>query len=234
MIWLQGWSFPAHLWSAEGLHLDNNLQHRFEDFSRSRSVAELREVALAALFAEKGPARVLGWSLGAMVALELARDYPERVRALYLVGATGSFVAPPASDLGWPEHTLEDMMLRLEEDRDATLRWFYRQIFTSDERRAGHLRTLLEHAAGAEQSPMALRAGLDYLRTYALDPHRITRPVYLLHGERDTICPLGAAERLVLGLPGAALTVVEGAGHAPFISNRPRFIEWLNDSIARS
>ena len=233
MIWLQGWSFPADLWSDQGLGLDN-LQHRFEDFIRSESVADIREGARAALFAEDGPTRILGWSLGAMVALELARDFPDHVRALYLVGASDTFVTTPESELGWSEQTFERMGLRLEEDLDATLRRFYRQIFTADERRDGYLRTLLHGVAEAERSTVALRAGLDFLRTYALGSLDITKPVFLLHGERDTICPLGSAERLCSGLSDAELTVVEDAGHAPFLTNRSLFASWLSDAIARS
>jgi pimeloyl-[acyl-carrier protein] methyl ester esterase len=51
--------------------------------------------SLAALVGEALPARtmLLGWSLGAMVALELARTQAARVSALVLVGATPRFVA---------------------------------------------------------------------------------------------------------------------------------------------
>jgi len=49
----------------------------------------------------------------------------------------------------------------------------------------------------------------------------------MIHGERDTLVPLAAAQATVDRVPGAELRIIAGAGHAPFLSHPDRFIEAL-------
>ncbi len=51
----------------------------------------------------------------------------------------------------------------------------------------------------------------------------IHRPVLLLHGSADTICPLDAARFMATRLPRARLVEFAGAGHAPFMSRPDEF-----------
>lgn len=233
MLWLPGWSFPGRLWSMLSRDFEGQ-RHSFGDLSHNSTASELRASVREALFSEDGATRIVGWSLGAMLALELARDHPDRVRALYLIGATDVFIARPGVEGEWPETVLDEMSSNLEHDRTAVLGAFYRQLFNGNERHAGVLRACLEELAESEPPIEALRAGLNFLRTYAFEPAGVTPPVFLLHGHHDAICSIGGAKRLCAGLAHAELTVIEEAGHAPFITHPAVFSQWLTDAIARS
>ena len=67
----------------------------------------------------RGPVDVIGWSLGGFLAAEFARERPERVRRVVLVGIRRGY---PAADLS----AVRASLLR---DREACLSTFYAQCF---------------------------------------------------------------------------------------------------------
>ncbi|MEW6583673.1 MAG: alpha/beta hydrolase [Actinomycetota bacterium] len=228
-LWLPGWSAGAGTW-REAIDRAPEGAHRVCGFSSCARAGDLRDAARAALDAQPGPVTLVGWSLGAMVALELARDLPGRVRRLCLVGATDRFVAASGEPGGWPERVLTRMGARLAEDATGVLEAFDRRMFSPDERRAGHAERWIAARDGVPPLP-SLRAGLDYLRGFSVDAAAIRVPARLLHGAEDEICPPAGAERLAGALPDARLTVWEGAGHAPFFTDPGRFARWLDGCV---
>jgi pimeloyl-[acyl-carrier protein] methyl ester esterase len=165
---------------------------------------------------------LVGWSLGAQFALELARKFPERVRALILIAATPRF-----------EHSA-DWALGLDQQAVGT----FREILTQDWRQMLEDFVWLQlrgsrHAEEAQQvisaalaahgtpNPEALRADLDLLATRDardLLP-QISQPTLVVAGQHDRITPPAASEWLARHLPRAQFAVVQRAGHAPFVSH---------------
>lgn len=172
-------------------------------------------------------AMVCGWSLGAMVALDLAARHPARVARLILIGSTPRFVSTTRSDHGeaWP-HGLDaavahDFLTRFTHDPAATMQRFVALQALGDARRRT-VTTALTAAlsdTGAEGAS-ALAGGLQVLTETDLRPSiaRITQPTLLLHGEGDALMPLAAAQWLAAHLAHARLMPLAGCGHAPFLS----------------
>lgn len=183
---------------------------------------------------------VVGWSLGAKVALTWARRAPGQVRRLALIGATPCFtqrtVATAAS--AWP-HAVTPMVMRqftsaIRRDCQSVLRRFVGLQSLGDARavRVAHqLRTaLFTHPLPSQD---VLEAGLDILRVAdvrALLP-LIQQPALVLHGEHDAVTPCAAGEALSALLPNARFHVVAGAGHAPFLSNPVAVATLLNEFL---
>jgi len=171
---------------------------------------------------EEGPvepgAEVVGWSLGAMHALEAATRI--ELAGLVLVAATPQFVRRDGWRHGWPPRVLERMRGRLQEDPAALLDEFEAGLFAPGEEPVPLPR---------ERDAATLDEGLRYLETFSVLDRLATIPcrVRLLHGARDTVVPLAAAEHLAAALPDADLTVWEEAGHAPHLTQPDRFREWL-------
>jgi pimeloyl-[acyl-carrier protein] methyl ester esterase len=83
--------------------------------------------------------------------------------------------------------------------------------------------------AGEPAAPGALRGGLAILQHADLRSvvSSIAVPVQLIHGERDKLVPLAAAEYLAARLPTARLDAIPACGHAPFLSHRQRVEQTL-------
>jgi len=163
-------------------------------------------------------AEIVAWSLGAMQALEAATRM--ELRSLTLVGASGRFVRRGKYRQGWPERALLRMRERLSEDAVAVYDEFWALALAPGEDVPPPPR---------EEDAAKLELGLAYLGGYSMleRASKISCPVRLLHGGRDRVCPLAAAELLVESLPHAELTIWPEAGHAPFLTQADRFRAWL-------
>ncbi len=85
---------------------------------------------------------------------------------------------------------------------------------------AARARAVALRAAIPPPDPGAALAGLEILAATDLRPTlaAVDLPTLVVHGERDPVCPSGAGRALAEAIPGARLSLLAGAGHAPFLS----------------
>jgi pimeloyl-[acyl-carrier protein] methyl ester esterase len=168
------------------------------------------------------PVTLCGWSLGAMLALHAARRYPQRVARLILISATPCFVQKTDWPHGMPTSALDDFIAALADDGVATRKRFVALSNQNDV----HARTVsraMTQALSAAPLPatdvlsdgLALLRDSD-LRTTVAD---ITQATLLLHGARDPLMPVAAAQWLAHSLPQAQLTILPESAHTPFMSD---------------
>lgn len=53
----------------------------------------------------------------------------------------------------------------------------------------------------------------------------VRAPTLVIGGRLDRTCPVGAAEELAAGIPGAELAVFERSGHMPFVEEQEAYVE---------
>ena len=167
-------------------------------------------------------AAVLGWSLGGMVALELARSRPGDLAALVLIATTPCFLARDDWPAGMNPGVLDGFAAGLAGDYRRTLSNFLALQTWGDENASQALRSLRANLdSHGEPDPQALIAGLGILRTADLRDAlaAITVPSLVIAGEHDRITPVAAGRELASRLPSARFVEVPKAGHAPFLSH---------------
>jgi pimeloyl-[acyl-carrier protein] methyl ester esterase len=179
---------------------------------------------------------VLGWSLGGMLALELARRHPRHLRALILMATTPKFLAAPDWEHGLAPTVLAEFTQGLAQDYRRTVQNFLMLQTRGDEHALETLRRLRGRlAAHGEPDRRALAAGLDVLRNTDLRDAlpRITLPALVIAGEHDRLTPPGAGHELATRLPMARFGLVERSGHAPFLSHPDAVLAEVLGFLAR-
>lgn len=239
---LNGWALPAALWqkrmedlSAQSLSSvqcfdPNSVQGDTWDSWAPGETPSPFAAACAATLDENEPSVLVGWSMGALIALECAHFWPDRVRALVLLNGTSRFCSAPDYPCGVPTSSLHKMMKRIgKQTGRRVLQDFFQRIYAPTSADAAHLQQLVEQAA--ERPASALYNGLRYLdqadwRT--LVPH-LTLPVRLVHGAADAVIPVDASRWLHDHLPHSEWFIEPGTPHALPLLDPAGFIGHIAD-----
>jgi pimeloyl-ACP methyl ester carboxylesterase len=140
---------------------------------------------------------VVGHSFGALVALRLGVAHPEKVRALVLTGAP--FFRPDGAQKPARTYRLMRRLARAGVVSDARL----------EQMRKRHGSTDYRQSSGVMRDVLVRRLN----ESYEDDVKRVSVPVQLVWGELDSAAPLEVAQRALVMMPHASLTVIEGIGH---------------------
>jgi len=234
LVLLHGWGMNAGIWQS----LLPGLRERFRvtrielpGHGASPVIpGGLTDWAEACLAAAPERAAWVGWSLGGLIAQQAALRAAERIEKLCLVTATPCFVQRGDWIQALPGSVFEQFASALTADPVATLRRFLGlQVKGVDDARA-LLRLLDKALAGRPAADrLGLQQGLEILLTADLrnELPGLKVPAYWLFGRHDTLVPVALAGRINTLLPGARVKIVEGAGHAPFLSHAGQCLEWL-------
>lgn len=242
LVLLHGWALHGGMWGTwlDGLARQARL-HVVDLPGHGRSgwpagVHDLAGLARAVFPAVPRGAAVLGWSLGGLVALELARQHPRQLRALVLVATTPKFLAGPDWQHGLPTAVLDEFSQGLAGDYRRTVQNFLALQTRGDEHALETLRLLRGRlAAHGEPDREALAAGLRILREADLRDAlpRVTLPALVIAGEHDRLTPPGAGRVLATSLPAARFRLVERSGHAPFLSHPAEVLDEVGGFLGR-
>jgi pimeloyl-[acyl-carrier protein] methyl ester esterase len=242
LVLLHGWALHGGIWGPwlddleqhARLHLIDLPGHGRSDWSAG--VRDLDGLARAVFPHVPADAALLGWSLGGLVALELARRHPGHVRALVLVATTPKFLAGPDWAHGMQPEVLGTFTRGLAHDYRATVQNFLALQTRGDERARETLRLLRNKLAShGDPDPRALGAGLEILRNADLRDvlPRIAVPGLVIAGEHDRLTPASAGRELAATLPTARFKLIERSGHAPFLSHPAEVLAEVTGFLAR-
>lgn len=163
----------------------------------------------------------VAWSLGAQVLLRAFPAVRERLAGAVFVGATPRFTADAGWADGLPSRQVDVLAQRFRRDPARTRARFLSDLLAPAEREElGPARLAALGTAMPLPDTAAAIAGLEILASADLRPTlaAFDRPLLLIHGEADPICPAGASRAMADAIPGARLALLPAAGHAPFLA----------------
>lgn len=237
---LHGWGFNSAIWEETARTLASNARvncidlpgHGQSPMPQGDYTLKTLADTIAATLPEQG--NVIGWSLGGMVAMQIALRHPTKIKKLILVGCVARFV----SDDNWSNavspKVFQDFSASLNNDLQGTLQRFIAlQIMGSDESRIilRKLKTLLNSNAAPQSA--ALQGGLKILQDVDLRDQlpEIRQPTLMVFGKRDTLSRPQTAKQMLPLLSNATLETIDGAGHAPFLSHNKYFTNLIEQFI---
>jgi pimeloyl-[acyl-carrier protein] methyl ester esterase len=238
---IHGWGMHGGVWDGVRDALAQRFRLHIVDlpgYGASPAVEpyDLERLARAVAAALPEKVQVCGWSLGGQVALEMALLFPSQIERLVLTATTPCFTAREDWPCAVQREVLLEFAAALETDYEGTLKRF----LALQARGGDDVKTVLKRLRDilftrGRPDVQTLRAGLKILLESDLRDRaaKIETPTLLMHGGRDLLTPVGAAQWLVERMPEVRLALLPGAAHVPFLSHPVEFTEivtgFLND-----
>jgi 3-oxoadipate enol-lactonase len=225
VLLITGWTISSAVFDpVADLYLPHVRIVAYDHRGAGRSAPWFAPVSMAMLAAdaarvlddrEVASAHLVGLSMGAAVALELAVRMPQRVKSLVLVGgaAGGATMATPS--LPAATGTVATV---LSESLRHRYPWPAAALFSAGfrdehpDKVSEYMPYFARHRAPPYMIGWQALAAACFARRGSLA--RVRAPTLVLHGGQDTMTPVANARILADGIPGADLHVEPDAGHA--------------------
>lgn len=222
---LHGWGFDSQIWQQVHSHLATYYHVSMLDlpgYGQSPFVPEAwKQGTWIDEYASTLPngSILCGWSLGGLIAMQIAAKYPEKVRQLVTVSATPKFRASNDWPIGMPSSMCIDMQRHIKEEPEKCLKEFQGWVSKGDDNMKGVLKSLRKLVPNV--------ASKGHLKTLVLSLH------YLFHTDmRDQVTNIESTWIAVQGnndvlvspeslrqYKNVTLIRIAGCGHAPMISH---------------
>lgn len=174
---------------------------------------------------------VMGWSLGGMLAVQLAARYPEKVIGVISLAANAKFVAAPDYPSAMARSVNRQFNQGFAQDAQATLKLFTGLLAQGDEQERNLLKQLRRAETGAPNKKwldaLGLLAQLDNRAAFA----SLTQPGLHLLAEKDALVPIAAATALRELNRQQHIQILENTAHALHWSKPQSVINAVKDFL---
>lgn len=236
LVLLHGWGLNAEVWHCITEELSSQFRLHLVDlpgYGRSQAFGALTLPEMADIVLAQAPEQAiwLGWSLGGLVASQIALTHPERARALITVASSPCFTEQDS----WPgikPAVLGGFQQQLSDNFQRTVERFLALQTMGTESARQDARRL---KAVVLEQPMpeveVLNGGLEILKTVDLREalSGISMPFLRLYGHLDGLVPRKVAAVLDERYTHSESVIFPKAAHAPFISHPRVFCQAVTD-----
>jgi pimeloyl-[acyl-carrier protein] methyl ester esterase len=206
---------------------------------------------------------IMGWSLGGLIAQALADEIPEKIQSLTLVASTLRFSQDESTESLWPHamslKVLNNFAINLHKDTEGTLKRFIALQFMGVAGSKEIQRELIqdicpaEDEAAVEKVPQSggvtsgvkigvksrvtsdsLTLGLKLLAESDFRNSVSQHPQHWLFAGKDRLIPTDVINDLKCLRSDAQITLLENAGHAPFMTHPDEFVSAVSTFIDTS
>ncbi len=237
LVLVHGWAFSDLVWESTAHTLTGDYRCVLVNLPGHNAISEhsLTSYARSICKHVRDESVWVGWSLGGMVAMQAALDYPLKVRALSLVASTPRFTRAPDWPCGVPPSVLMDFAQELKSHESRTLSRFI-ALQTRSTPNARQVTAELKRALAEPTDSTVLRAGLRLLAESDLRERlgNLQCPVQFILGELDALVPSCLASNLERLCPEWSCEVLARAGHAPFLSTPAEYRRTLETFLRAS
>ncbi|MEP0174427.1 MAG: pimeloyl-ACP methyl ester esterase BioH [Paraglaciecola sp.] len=172
---------------------------------------------------------LVGWSLGGLIAQQIAFDYPDKLKQLVLICSSPKF----SKSLDWPGIDTDVLALfasQLALDFSKMLERFLMIQAMGSENAKFDVKTIKQNVQQyPNPSEKALVAGLNMLENVDLREQlkQLKMPCHVFLGRLDSLVPIKIADLINTYSHLANVEIIAKASHAPFISDTEDFAKRL-------
>ena len=216
LVFLSGW------WLQPTIFNNLNLQcsHQLLDLPPADSLDKIAQHLAAKI---KDQSTIIAWSLSGLIALRLARLYPDKIAKLVLISTSPKFTATN----NWPgiDQKQQANFKQLIQQRESIiLTRLAKLVAYPDKIHIDH--HFDQRGKSFWQDYLALLFTSDLRQDY----QQLSQPVLHVQGSKDAIINPEISHLQKLN-PKINIKTIKNAGHAPFITHRSLFESMLKEFI---
>ena len=249
LVILHGWGMNSAVWESVRPELESRYRVSWVDLpghGKNQTIAanSMDEIIDYIVPHIPNGAHLMGWSLGGLViqaiAEKLSKADPEKIKSITLVASTPRFSqAKGCQQIDSWQHAMSEDVLNtfsknLNQDIEGTLKRFIALQFMGIKDSKPIQRALINSLEkwGGASTPLsrtvhleALNTGLELLKhsDFRSASHKV--PMHWVLAERDRLIPKEVINDLKSLRPDDQITLLENAGHAPFMTHPKAFIK---------
>ncbi|ATX78465.1 carboxylesterase BioH (pimeloyl-CoA synthesis) [Mariprofundus aestuarium] len=227
VVFLHGWAQSRQIWCNQ---LETFADALFLNLPGHGGAADFPADAWVETIVEQlpdKPCHLVGWSLGGMLAMQIAAAFPERIASLALVSTTPRFRIGENWPFGSSSEVFNGFRMAVESASPKALNRFFALMLHGDELNRSDYNRLAKAAVDREKrvSEAGLKGGLELLEQLDLRElvKAIKQPTLVIHGEGDAIVPVEAGQWLADMIPNSQQQLFNTCGHAPFLTQEDKF-----------
>ena len=239
IVLIHGWAMHTGVWRDFAQKLAQHYQvtcldlpgHGLSETVEPYTLGQISKALIEAV--PKSNFCLLGWSLGATVALEMTKRYPQQVDSLILLAGNPRFVQDE-NWAGMSPQLFNDFATNLSINRQLTLIRFLALQVTG----LSNSKQVLQDIKQAIQEcdpPVenVLQNGIRILENADLRVYLETTdcPLKVILGDKDRLVPVQVGQNIKKIQPNCEINIVTGAGHVPFLSHQSEVIDLINRFI---
>lgn len=236
LLFLHGWCMSSEVWRDQSSQLSTDHRVIAPDFrGHGLSCAIVNDCTFDRLVTdiedllktlELAQVVIVGWSMGAEIAIRLSIELTNLLDGLVLVAGTPCFSNKIGFDAGLPVIEIEGMRKKIERSPQRALAGFRNLLYSGSDRQQHvfDLKSELINSFGVPQQSVML----DFLSQLAVEDCRlllpdVRTPVLILSGSEDKICPSQASRYMADAIFGSIYKEFSGSGHAFFMFHAELF-----------
>lgn len=240
IVLLHGWSGASRSWQPlipALQNIANVIALDLPGFGTSKEIPEFNLDAVIALIAARLPTKcvLIGWSLGGMLAVQLAARYPQKISHIITLAANAKFVTSRDYEAAMPPAVNRQFNKSFASDPHATLKLFSGLLAQGDVNERGLLKQVRilaepENINANWLQALELLARLDNREAFA----QLTQAGLHLLAEKDALVPIAAIQSFAALNARQEISVIPNAAHALHWSAPELVAQLVTDFLLRS
>ncbi|MDQ6998573.1 MAG: alpha/beta fold hydrolase [Mariprofundus sp.] len=232
IVFLHGWAQSQQVWYQQRAQFPDALFLNLPGHGGAADAPLDAWVDTIAGQLPEQPCLLVGWSLGGMLAMQIATALPERITALALISTTPQFKASDEWPHGSSDELFEGFRQAVSSGSPKALNRFFSLMLHGDAITRSDYNTIAKAAVDREHrvSQSGLKLGLALLEQLDLRSAatEITQPTLLMHGDSDAVIPIQAGHWLAKRCASQQQQFFNNCGHAPFLTQAAAFNQTLH------
>jgi pimeloyl-[acyl-carrier protein] methyl ester esterase len=174
---------------------------------------------------------VIAWSVGGLIGIPLAK-LTNKIKAIIFIASTPCFVKKDGWNNVIEKENVDELQSKLSVNTKRTLDYFSGLIAHGDEK-PKETNKIIRSNLATEKDNIILASWLEQMletdQRFAFSKLEI--PVEIIFGENDSLINSRIENDIKLLSPDIEIRVMEGCGHAPFISKQQATSKLINEFI---